>query len=134
MADTAALDAEVAKWRRSLNGTGPEGWLFPSERQAQPIRPGNYLKRVLKPLAVEAGVGVTDTGKREEDGTPILTSDITYQALRRTCATYFRQDLKALGTVTDGRPGDGQAAEVDLGDHGRHVEALDANSPKEERK
>lgn len=94
VASTEGLDEEITEWVRELGVIGPDAWLFPSER-GTPIRPGNYLKRVLKPLAVEAGVGVKDTGKRDEEGKPILTSDITYQALRRTCATYFRQDLKS---------------------------------------
>jgi integrase len=72
----------------------PGAWLFPSETDT-PIRPCNYLKRVLKPLAVSVGVGVIDAGEGVGDGAQILTSDLTYQALRRTCATYFRKDLKS---------------------------------------
>jgi integrase len=45
--------------------------LFPNEA-GQPFRIGNYLKRILKPLAEKAGI-----------------TDLTYQALRRTCATHF---------------------------------------------
>jgi integrase len=47
--------------------------LFPTEA-GTPFRIGNYLKRVLKPLANKAGI-----------------HDFTYQALRRTCATYFQR-------------------------------------------
>ena len=47
--------------------------LFPTEA-GTPFRIGNYLKRVLKPLAKKAGI-----------------HDLTYQALRRTCATYFQR-------------------------------------------
>jgi integrase len=50
--------------------------LFPNEA-GQPFRLGNYLKRQLKPLAVQAGV-----------------ADMTYQALRRTCATHFQKHGK----------------------------------------
>ena len=47
--------------------------LFPSEAGTT-FRLGNYLKRYLKPLARKAGI-----------------SDMTYQALRRTCATHFQK-------------------------------------------
>jgi len=47
--------------------------LFPNER-GRPFRLGNYLKRYLKPLAKQAGI-----------------PDLTYQALRRTCATHFQK-------------------------------------------
>ncbi len=39
-----------------------------------PYRIGNYLKRVLKPIAKKAGI-----------------PDLTYQALRRTFATHFQR-------------------------------------------
>lgn len=47
--------------------------LFPSEAGTT-FRIGNYLKRYLKPLAKSAGI-----------------TDMTYQALRRTCATHFQK-------------------------------------------
>jgi integrase len=50
--------------------------LFPSEN-GTPFRLGNYLKRYLKPLGKKAGI-----------------SDLTYQALRRTCATHFQKHGK----------------------------------------
>jgi len=57
-------------------------FLFPSECGTV-FRLGNYLKRYLKPLAKQAGI-----------------PDMTYQALRRTCATHFQKH---------GRPRDIQA-------------------------
>ena len=30
----------------------PKAWLFPSSRKSLPIRPSNFLKRVLKPAAI----------------------------------------------------------------------------------
>ncbi len=42
-----------------------------------PFRHGNYLKPHLKPLARRAGI-----------------ADMTYQALRRTCATHFQKHGK----------------------------------------
>jgi integrase len=50
--------------------------LFPNE-VGRPFRLGNYLKRCLKPLAKRAGI-----------------ADMTYQALRRTCATHFQKHGK----------------------------------------
>jgi integrase len=50
--------------------------LFPSEAGTA-FRLGNYLKRYLKPLAKQAGI-----------------ADLTYQALRRTCATHFQKHGK----------------------------------------
>jgi len=50
--------------------------LFPTETGTT-FRIGNYLKRDLKPLAKRAGI-----------------PDMTYQALRRTCATHFQKHGK----------------------------------------
>ena len=50
--------------------------LFPTEAGST-FRIGNYLKRYLKPLAKKAGI-----------------LDLTYQALRRTCATHFQKHGK----------------------------------------
>jgi integrase len=51
----------------------PNDLLFPTEA-GTPYRIGNYLKRVLKPIAVSAGI-----------------PDMTYRALRRTFATEFQR-------------------------------------------
>ena len=51
----------------------PNDLLFPTET-GTPYRIGNYLKRVLKPIAVQAGI-----------------PDMTYRALRRTFATEFQR-------------------------------------------
>jgi len=77
VATSRALDTEVAAWLKGLPDAMPGAWLFPSER-GTPIRPENHLKRVLQPLAEMVGI-----------------KDLTYQALRRTCATYFRQDIQS---------------------------------------
>ena len=50
--------------------------LFPNEA-GKTMGLGNYLKRCLKPLAKKAGI-----------------PDLTYQALRRTCATHFQKHGK----------------------------------------
>jgi len=87
-----ALENELREWVRS-KGIAPDGLLF-QNALGGPIDPHNYLERTLQPLAVRAGVGLRRTGKVLEDGSPEITSDVTYQALRRTCATYFRGNLK----------------------------------------
>jgi integrase len=51
----------------------PNDLLFPTET-GTPYRIGNYLKRILKPIAQRAGI-----------------LDLTYQALRRTFATHFQR-------------------------------------------
>lgn len=51
----------------------PNDLLFPIEA-CTPFRVGNYLKRVLKPIAKNAGI-----------------TDVTFQALRRTFATRFQR-------------------------------------------
>jgi hypothetical protein len=48
-----------------------------------PTRPGNFLNRVLKPAAVNAGVAMRDLGESE------TTSDVNFQSLRRTSSTLF---------------------------------------------
>jgi integrase len=50
--------------------------LFPNEKGTK-FRLGSYLKRYLKPLAKSVGI-----------------PDLTYQALRRTCATHFQKHGK----------------------------------------
>ena len=56
--------------------------LFPNEA-GKAFRLGNYLKRVLKPVAEKAGI-----------------ADLTYQALRRTCATHFSVEGGPKATQT----------------------------------
>lgn len=57
----------------SNSSQAPTDLLFPSE-VGTTFRIGNYLKRYLKPLAKRVGI-----------------NDMTYQALRRTCATHFQK-------------------------------------------
>jgi integrase len=82
VAISSGLQRELEDWLRLRDAQAPwrarkdkktMGLLFPSET-GTPFRIGNYLKRVLKPLALQAGI-----------------PDLTYQALRRTCATYFQR-------------------------------------------
>jgi integrase len=70
------LEKELRDWIRTQH-IAHNGLLFEASRGGGPIDPSNHLERVLQPLA--AGVGI---------------QDLTYQALRRTCATYFRSNIK----------------------------------------
>lgn len=78
------LQEELAMWIQARRQTRPYHaateesaqeslLLFPSEKGTT-MRLGNYLKRYLKPLAKKVGI-----------------LDMTYQALRRTCATHFQK-------------------------------------------
>jgi integrase len=70
---SGCLEAELRAWAE----TRPAGsLLFPNEAGTT-WRIGNYLKRVLKPLAASAGI-----------------TDLTHQCLRRTCATHFGGEMK----------------------------------------
>jgi integrase len=77
---SAGLEEELRIWIHARRQQQPyhieasaaaSDLLFASER-GTPFRLGNYLKRYLKPLAKKAGI-----------------SDMTFAALRRTCATHF---------------------------------------------
>lgn len=61
----------------------PTAWLFPSTQKSVPIRPGNFLRRVLKPAAIRAGIAVTKDAKGNQ-----ITA-LNYQSLRRTSSTLF---------------------------------------------
>lgn len=94
--DAIYVPPELARLIREWLECSPgleRDFLFPGERGGAQNSP-NYLKRVMKPLAVRAGVATRDTGKRDTDGRPVLTSDVEYRVLRRTCATLFGQRAK----------------------------------------
>lgn len=69
----------------------PRAWLFPSPK-GKPWGSQNYLNRVLKPAAIQAGVGVYTRQNRK--GEEIETTDVNFQVLRRTCATLFGSKAK----------------------------------------
>ena len=77
----AQLEAELRTWVRD-EAIPPEGWLFPASRGRGPLRPNNYLKRDLVKLCTAAGVGRIDLRR-----------------LRRTCATYLRDEATAQGQL-----------------------------------
>lgn len=81
------LELELQHYLHALP-ENPDGWLFPSSREGVPVRPGNFLNRVLKPAALLAGVCVRTSAK----GKP--TSGLNYQSLRRTSSTLFGAKAK----------------------------------------
>jgi integrase len=70
---SADLEAEIRVWAEML----PAGTLLLPTEKGTNWRIGNYLKRVLKPLAASVGI-----------------NDLTHQCLRRTCDTHFKGELK----------------------------------------
>jgi integrase len=88
------LQVELKAWLAGSQGE-PQDWLF----QTTHGRPGflnanNYRERILQPAAIRAGVGVIDTGEKDQGGKPILKTDVDFRALRRTCATLFGDRAK----------------------------------------
>lgn len=74
IAISGGLQAELLQWAEHCGGE----FLFPASRGDKPFHPANYLKRILQPLAESVKI-----------------SGLTYQALRRTCATWFKADVKS---------------------------------------
>jgi len=72
VAISADLEREIRGWIE-YDSLQPDDFLFPSSA-GTPFQIRNYLRRVLKPLAKRAGI-----------------LDMTYRALRRTCATHFNR-------------------------------------------
>lgn len=68
-----------------LETVSPEAdaWLFPSTRRHIPMRPANFLKRVLKPAAILAGIAIAP----DANGCP--KTAMNFQSLRRTSSTLF---------------------------------------------
>jgi len=61
----------------------PAAWLFPSTRKGIPMAPNNFLRRVLKPAAIRAGIAVTTDAKGNK------STALNFQSLRRTSSTLF---------------------------------------------
>jgi integrase len=59
----------------------PAAWLFPATRREAPLCPNNFLKRVLKPAAIRAGIAITKTAKGEKK------TALNFWSLRRTSST-----------------------------------------------
>jgi len=86
------LQEELRMWIDAQHVMGRD-FLFPT-RNGQPFHPMNYLRRNLRPLVAKPGAKRLE---RSGDWNPadLLIPDLDYQALRRTCATYFRNNLTA---------------------------------------
>ncbi len=71
---TAAISASIREdlqaWQAIAPNTKPEDWIFPNEKGNKPLAHGNYWRRSIKPTL--------DTLK---------ITGVTFQALRRTCAS-----------------------------------------------
>jgi integrase len=76
------LAIELKHYLETIDAS-PAAWLFPSTRKDVPMRPANFLRRVLKPAAIRAGVAVTKNAKGEK------ATVLNFQSLRRTSATLF---------------------------------------------
>jgi integrase len=88
------LAVEMKGWLECSDGDSTD-WLFRTEHGRRGfLNANNYRNRILKPAAIRAGVGVIDTGKKDDKGKPILKTDIDFRALRRTCATLFGDRAK----------------------------------------
>ncbi len=88
------VKVELAGWLDSLPGD-PKDWLFQTTH-GRPgfMNPNNYRNRILKPAAIRAGVGVTESSKRDKNGKPIFQTDVDFRCLRRTCATLLGDRAK----------------------------------------
>jgi len=71
------LELELKHYLETLENRSPDTWLFPASRKGVPLRPANFLKRVLKKAAKRANV-----------------EGVNFQSLRRTSATLFGAKAK----------------------------------------
>ena len=85
------LQLELDHYLETSVGEAGNSWLFPSSKKNVPMRPENFLKRVLKPAAMRAKLALV-TKKTGNEATE--TSDITWQSLRRTSATLYGSKAK----------------------------------------
>jgi integrase len=83
------LSAELERELRNWASTRRSGSLMFPTSEGTPWRIGNYLKRVLKPLAETVGI-----------------HDMTHQAMRRTFATHFQKHGSVKDTQTQLRHSD----------------------------
>ena len=76
------LEIELRHYLETIDSS-QTAWLFPATRKTVPMRPGNFLRRVLKPAAIRAGVAITADEKGNR------TTGLNFQSLRRTSSTLF---------------------------------------------
>jgi hypothetical protein len=77
------LELEVKHHLEALSDESPRAWLFPASRKEAAIRPGNFLKRVLKPATIRAKIALSKNATGKE------VTGCNFQSLRRTSATLF---------------------------------------------
>jgi integrase len=84
------LAVELRGWLECSLGEA-RGWLFHPVNgdRSRPLNPDKFRRRILQPAAIRAGVGVSDSGRRDRLGRPVPRTDVDFRALRRTCATLF---------------------------------------------
>jgi integrase len=88
------LQVELRAWLEGSEGS-PTDWLFQTAHGRRGfLNANNYRNRILQPAAIRAGVGVIDTGKKDNNGERVLKTDVDFRALRRTCATLFGDHAK----------------------------------------
>jgi integrase len=119
---TAALNDEIAGWCGTVDTRPREsGLMFPSESDT-PIAPGNWLKRVLKPVAAKVGIdhvtlhmfrrtyptigqhggSVKDLQAQLRHARPDMTATVYMQALApsvRAAAEYVEQRINEAKTT-----------------------------------
>jgi len=83
----ADLAIELKHYLEAIDKS-PTAWLFPSSREDVPMLPGNFLRRVLKPAAIRAGIALKKNKKGEH------TTALNFQTLRRTSSTLFGSKAK----------------------------------------
>ena len=81
------LELELVHYTQTIDGA-PDAWLFPSARKQRPMRPSNFLRRVLKPAAIRAKIALL-TDEAGDQGTAV-----NFRSLRRTSATLFGAKAK----------------------------------------
>jgi integrase len=85
---TPHLALELEHHLQTISDQHPEAWLFPSSQKRVPLRPANFLRRVLKPAAIRAGISLRKNAKGE------VTTALNFQSLRRTASTLFGAKAK----------------------------------------
>ena len=57
---SSGVRQDLADWLRGSPDTGPDGWLFPSERLTTPLAKDNVMRRNIRPVLKVAGLGWVD--------------------------------------------------------------------------
>jgi integrase len=100
-----ALEKDLRAWLDSMPGSDAE-WLF-STANGTPMLPNNYLRDVIVPAAIRAGI-MPKPAKDRKKGAPKRdkATAVNYQAFRRTAATWLRE----RGNVKDAQAHLGHAS------------------------